>query len=285
MDFTKDIYINKDEIYEDEDFVVLYKGYLFLNNLTKDLYLAYGYGKNWDNKSEIKMKPSTFGYLATVNVESTGTLEFCFHDNSGNWDNNNHQNYILPIKESKNVLSFKPIKDSSTVVDIEPETQETVENPKEKLFETEVVNSNSFELYKTVDLENTNKKSIPDNTLIKQINLNNENEKIVSESIIKTETTEEVAKSAFSILEENTNDTVKNFYEKNEEAEQTATTPVQEAPQILENIDEKSLVTTETTTLEKVTSFFGTIATTIKTAFFKVVKLVKTSLNINQEDE
>ena len=56
MDFTKDIYINKDEIYEDEDFVVLYKGYLFLNNLTKDLYLAYGYGKNWDNKSEIKMK-------------------------------------------------------------------------------------------------------------------------------------------------------------------------------------------------------------------------------------
>ena len=41
----------------------------------------------------------------------------------------------------------------------------------------------------------------------------------------------------------------------------------------------------ETTTLEKVTSFFGTIATTIKTAFFKVVKLVKTSLNINQEDE
>ena len=39
MDFTKDIYINKDKIREDEDFVILYKGFLFSNNLTNDVYV------------------------------------------------------------------------------------------------------------------------------------------------------------------------------------------------------------------------------------------------------
>ena len=32
MDFTKDIYINKDKIYEDQEIDVLYKGFLFSNN-------------------------------------------------------------------------------------------------------------------------------------------------------------------------------------------------------------------------------------------------------------
>ena len=73
MDFTKDIYINKDKIYEDQEIVVLYKGFLFSNNLTNDVYISLGYGNMWDNKEEIRMKPSTFGYLATVKVGSGET--------------------------------------------------------------------------------------------------------------------------------------------------------------------------------------------------------------------
>lgn len=100
MDFTKDIYINKDKIYEDQEIVVLYKGFLFSNNLTNDVYISLGYGNMWDNKEEIKMKPSTFGYLATVKVGSGETLQFCFRDGNGIWDNNNYANYILPILEN-----------------------------------------------------------------------------------------------------------------------------------------------------------------------------------------
>ena len=92
MDFTKDIYINKDKIREDEDFVILYKGFLFSNNLTNDVYVSYGYGDTWENKDEKKMKPSTFGYLATIDVGSGDNLQFVFRDNQGNWDNNNSQN-------------------------------------------------------------------------------------------------------------------------------------------------------------------------------------------------
>ena len=101
MDFTKDIYINKDKIREDEDFVILHKGSLFSNNLTNDVYVSYGYGDTWKNKDEKKMKPSTFGYLATIDVGSGDNLQFVFRDDKGNWDNNNSQNYILPIEESQ----------------------------------------------------------------------------------------------------------------------------------------------------------------------------------------
>ena len=106
MDFTKDIYINKDKIYEDQEIVVLYKGFLFSNNLTNDVYISLGYGNMWDNKEEIRMKPSTFGYLATVKVGSGETLQFCFRDGNGNWDNNNYANYILPILENEEILEM-----------------------------------------------------------------------------------------------------------------------------------------------------------------------------------
>ena len=46
MDFTKDIYINKDKVCENSEFVMLYKGGLFSNDLTKDVYVSYGYGAN-----------------------------------------------------------------------------------------------------------------------------------------------------------------------------------------------------------------------------------------------
>ena len=109
MDFTKDIYINKEKIFEDQEFVLLYKGELFSQDLTKNVYISFGYGSNWENQQEIQMKPSTFGYLATIKVGSGSELQFCFRDNEGHWDNNNSQSYILPINESEEVLSFKPV--------------------------------------------------------------------------------------------------------------------------------------------------------------------------------
>ena len=123
MDFTKDIYINKDKIREDEDFVILYKGFLFSNNLTNDVYVSYGYGNMWENKDEKKMKPSTFGYLATIDVGSGDNLQFVFRDDNGNWDNNNSQNYILPIEESQEILSFKTIADTSKEISFEAAEQ------------------------------------------------------------------------------------------------------------------------------------------------------------------
>ena len=289
MDFTKDIYINKDKIREDEDFVILYKGFLFSNNLTNDVYVSYGYGDTWKNKDEKKMKPSTFGYLATIDVGSGDNLQFVFRDNKGNWDNNNSQNYILPIEESQEVLSFKTIADTSKEVSFEAaeQTEPSTIEENDEIFEPAVVNSNSFDLYKTVDLENLNKQTIPNDTIITQINLNNQTENIVSESIIKSETLETNKVASFEeITGASVNDAV-NTVEENNATDNTlnVNTIVNNVPDVVENIEEKSLTVNKESTLETVLSFFESVAKNVKVAFSKLVKLVKTSLNLNEEDE
>lgn len=289
MDFTKDIYINKDKIRENEDFVILYKGFLFSNNLTNDVYMSYGYGNTWENKDEKKMKPSTFGYLATIDVGSGDNLQFVFRDNKGNWDNNNSQNYILPIEESQEVLSFKTIADTSKEVTFEvaEQTEPTTIEGNKEIFEPAVVNSNSFDLYKTVDLEDLNKQTIPNDTIITQISLDNKTEKIVSESIIKSETAETTKTVSFEeITGASVNDAV-NTVEENATTTNTlnVNTITTGVPNMVENIDEKSLTVKKESTLEITRSFFESVVKNVKVAFAKLVKLVKTSLNLNEEDE
>ena len=289
MDFTKDIYINKDKIRENEDFVILYKGFLFSNNLTNDVYMSYGYGNTWENKDEKKMKPSTFGYLATIDVGSGDNLQFVFRDNKGNWDNNNSQNYILPIEESQEVLSFKTIADTSKEVTFEvaEQTEPTTIEENKEIFEPAVVNSNSFDLYKTVDLEDLNKQTIPNDTIITQISLDNKTEKIVSESIIKSETVETTKTVSFEeITGASVNDAV-NTVEENATTTNTlnVNTITTGVPNMVENIDEKSLTVKKESTLEITRSFFESVVKNVKVAFAKLVKLVKTSLNLNEEDE
>lgn len=288
MDFTKDIYINKDKIREDEDFVILYKGFLFSNNLTNDVYVSYGYGDTWKNKDEKKMKPSTFGYLATIDVGSGDNLQFVFRDKQGNWDNNNSQNYILPIEESQEVLSFKTIADTSKEVSFETAEQtepSTIEN-NEEIFEPAVVNSNSFDLYKTVDLENLNKQAIPNDTIITQISLDHKAENVVSESIIKSEVPETKAVSFEELTGASVNDAVNTVEENAVSAGSVRVNSiVSDIPDIVDNIDEKSLTVKKESTLEKTLSLFESIVKNVKVAFSKLVKLVKTSLNLNEEDE
>ena len=289
MDFTKDIYINKDKIREDEDFVILYKGFLFSNNLTNDVYVSYGYGDTWKNKDEKKMKPSTFGYLATIDVGSGDNLQFVFRDNQGNWDNNNSQNYILPIEESQEVLSFKTIADTSKEVSFETAEQtepSTIENNNEEIFEPAVINSNSFDLYKTVDLENLNKQAIPNDTIITQISLDDKTENVVSESIIKSEVPETKAVSFEELTGASVNDAVNTVEENAVSAGSVRVNSiVSDIPDIVDNIDEKSLTVKKESTLEKTISLFESIVKNVKVAFSKLVKLVKTSLNLNEEDE
>ena len=291
MDFTKDIYINKDKIREDEDFVILYKGFLFSNNLTNDVYVSYGYGDTWKNKDEKKMKPSTFGYLATIDVGSGDNLQFVFRDDKGNWDNNNSQNYILPIEESQEILSFKTIADTSKEVNFEAAEQTeptaTIEE-KEEIFEPAVVNSNSFDLYKTVDLENLNKQAIPNDTIITQISLNEKNENVVSKSVIKSETPEvKKAVSFEEITGASVNDAVNTVEENNTatSSKLNVNTTINSVPDVVENIEEKSMTVKKESTLERTLSLFESVVKNVKVAFSKLVKLVKTSLNLNEEDE
>ncbi len=185
MDFTKDIYINKDEIVENSEIVLLYKGYLFENNRVDNVYISYGYGDLWENKSEIKMKSSTYGYLATMNIENGETLQFCFRNDSGQWDNNNGQNYILPIKEKNDILEFEAIPDTRKDVEINivdiPNPIPQVENN----LETSVVSSNSVSFADTMTV-----KTVDDSTVLNNTQFTESSEVQDSTTLNSTQSTE-----------------------------------------------------------------------------------------------
>lgn len=290
MDFTKDIYINKDTIYEDSEMVLLYKGFLFSNNLANEVYISYGYGNLWDNKEEILMKPSTFGYLATLKIGSGENLQFCFRDNYGNWDNNNNQNYILPIKENENVLSFKSLSDTCKEVSFEvyqePETI-TKKEIETNVLEQSVVSSNAIELYQTVDLENITKQAIPDDTIVTQINLNADTANTVSNAVIKSPEPEETVSEAFEKLTEKAKEQSATAFDEDKVTAGSVyvNSIIQDTPKVVENISEEtSLVTKSEGILNTVTNYFKTFAQTVKSAFNKVVKLIKTTFNFGENE-
>lgn len=294
MDFTKDIYINKDTVYENQEIVILYKGYLFSNNLTNDVYISYGYGNTWERQNEIKMKPSTFGYLATVKIDNGENLQFCFRDNSGNWDNNNQGNYILPIHESKEILSFETLADTSKKVTFEKFEQKDKQEEKpateEEIFNPSIVSSNQVELYKTVDLDNITEQVIPDDTIITQINVDQNTEKILTQSIVKSNNNTESVSVAFSKLTDIAKQqSVKAFDDNNVTAGSvyvnSITKGLQDAPVKVENIDEKSLTIKKENSLSIVGSFIKLIFTSAKSALGKVVKLIKTSLQFGNDED
>lgn len=291
MDFTKDIYINKDKIYENSEIVILYKGFLFSNTLTDDVYITYGYGNMWENKNEIKMKPSTFGYLATVEIGYGKELQFCFRNTSGTWDNNNNQNYILPIEETETVLTYEPIANTSKEVTFNNYTKESYStsdntNTTSELFETSVISSNPVELYQTVDLENITKQAIPDNTIITQINLNNNTQNVVSNTVVKTPEVQNYTETFAEITSKAKENSVTAFDENKVTAGSVYVNSItQPVPKIVENIEEKSLVEQQTNYLAGVYSFVGTLVKNVKLAFTKLVNLVKTSLNLGENKE
>lgn len=289
MDFTKDIYINKDKIYENSEIVILYKGFLFSNTLTDDVYITYGYGNMWENKNEIKMKPSTFGYLATLEIGYGKELQFCFKNSAGTWDNNNNQNYILPIEETASVLSFEPILNTSNEITFEILTEETTSTPEyntNELFETSVISSHPVELYQTVDLENITKQAIPDNTIITQINLNTNNENVVSNTVVKTPEVQNHTETFAEITSKAKENSVTAFDENKVTAGSVYVNSItQPVPKIVENIEEKSLIKKPTNYLTNTFSFVGTLFKNVKLAFTKIVNLVKTSFNFGENKE
>lgn len=291
MNFTKDIYINKDKIVENSEIVILYKGFLFSNSLTKDVYLSYGYGNLWDNKKEIKMKPSTFGYLATVNIENGENLQFCFRDNENNWDNNSNYNYILPIEEDEEILSFKSIVSTSQNIDLNLNTEQQQQEVTltngiiEDIFEESIITSNPIDLYKTVDLENIQKQAIPNNTIFTKIEMNTNSENTISEATIKSQVTQNTIPIAFAqIVEKAKEQSVKAFDEGKVTAGSIYVNSLLNDIQENEVSEETSLIETKENSLHNGLSLFGTLFKNIKAAFGKVVKLIKTSLNLTEDE-
>lgn len=73
---------------------VKYYGDLFVTG-SDVVYAHIGYGKDWDNVDDIKMKKTADGFEAKIKLAQASSLNVVFKDNLDNWDNNQEKNYIL----------------------------------------------------------------------------------------------------------------------------------------------------------------------------------------------
>ena len=100
MELVKNIFFNTDKIIEGNKVKISYVGYLFQNG-SEEVYLHYGFGMNWDNVSEVKMEKTELGFQCEIDILEGDTLNLCYHNENGEWDNNFGQNFIFPIEKQE----------------------------------------------------------------------------------------------------------------------------------------------------------------------------------------
>jgi len=81
-----------------EKIKIMYDGILSKNGATH-LYAHVGYGQNWDNLYDYELTKSSTGFEVSIPVLDADTINICFKDCAGNWDNNSGKNYTFDISQ------------------------------------------------------------------------------------------------------------------------------------------------------------------------------------------
>lgn len=98
MELSKNIFFNTDKLIENTKVKISYTGNLF-NDGSKEVFIHYGFGINWDNINEIQMERTELGFQAEVELIESDTFNFCFRNDNNVWDNNEGQNYVFQIEK------------------------------------------------------------------------------------------------------------------------------------------------------------------------------------------
>ncbi len=71
---------------------ILYNGLLWENG-AQNVYIHFGYGPDWEDKNTHMMEKTSEGFKTIIDPSESGRIHYCFHDDEGNWDNNNGVNW------------------------------------------------------------------------------------------------------------------------------------------------------------------------------------------------
>jgi hypothetical protein len=76
-----------------ETFKITYNGLLARNGAT-EVYARIGFSGDWDHARDFQMSRTGQGFETLIKLpQGTFTLNVCFRDSAGNWDNNSGANY------------------------------------------------------------------------------------------------------------------------------------------------------------------------------------------------
>ena len=111
MELSKNIFFNTDKLIENSKVKISYIGKLYQDS-SKEVFIHYGFGGNWDNINDIQMNKTDLGFQAEIELLEGDSFNFCFKDSNDNWDNNEGENYIFPLEKIQTellVLEDEPV--------------------------------------------------------------------------------------------------------------------------------------------------------------------------------
>lgn len=102
MSAYEKVYFDTEKLVEGRTAKLTYKGDLATPN-TNEVYVHYGFGLLWENIQEIKLdKIDETTYETEITIApSFDSINFCFRDDSNNWDNNEAKNYTAEITKEE----------------------------------------------------------------------------------------------------------------------------------------------------------------------------------------
>lgn len=98
MELVKNIFFNTDKLVENSTVRISYTGKFFQDGCEK-VYAHYGFGPEWNNTSEVEMQKTELGFQTEIELSEGETFNLCFNNGSGDWDNNEGQNYTFPLEK------------------------------------------------------------------------------------------------------------------------------------------------------------------------------------------
>lgn len=98
MELVKNIFFNTDRLTPNTNVKISYIGKFFQDE-SKQVFIHYGFGNDWDNVVEAEMVKTELGYQIEVDLIDKPTFNFCFKNENGDWDNNDGDNYIFTLEK------------------------------------------------------------------------------------------------------------------------------------------------------------------------------------------
>ena len=98
MELVKNIFFNTDRLTPNTNVKISYIGKFFQDE-SKQVFIRYGFGPDWENEAEAEMVKTELGYQIEVDLLDKPTFNFCFKNENSDWDNNDGDNYIFTIEK------------------------------------------------------------------------------------------------------------------------------------------------------------------------------------------
>lgn len=111
MELTKNIFFNTDKLTENSKVKISYTGKFFQDSST-EVSIHYGFGENWNGVNDVQMNKTELGFQTELDINLGETLNLCFCNEKGEWDNNFGNNYVFPIEKKQTeliVLDDEPV--------------------------------------------------------------------------------------------------------------------------------------------------------------------------------